>query len=63
MAQTLERSDQTAARGDDADTAASLKIVEAVGDEPPPDYESKRAQWRTALRETAEQQQGARQVA
>jgi len=51
VAQTLEWADEAAARGDHADALAWLNTVEAVGDGLSPDYESRRAQWRTVLRD------------
>ena len=51
VAQTLEWADEAAARGDHANALAWLKTVEAVGDQLTPDYKSRRAQWRTALRD------------
>ncbi len=46
---TLAWADEAAARGDHAGALAWLKTVEAIGDELPELYLSRRAKWRAVL--------------
>jgi hypothetical protein len=49
VARTLESADAAAARGDYADALAWLGSLDAIGHQLDPQYESRRARWRSEL--------------
>ncbi len=51
MARTLGWADDAAARGSHTEALAWLRTIEAVGDQLPNEYVSKRERWQLAVRE------------
>jgi hypothetical protein len=52
VARTLQWADEAAERGDHFDAVAWLETLEAIGDQLPEVYESRRASWSTQLGRT-----------
>ncbi len=53
MARTLGWADDAAARGSHTEALAWLQTIEAVGDQLPNEYVTKRERWQLAVRERA----------
>jgi hypothetical protein len=54
VSRSLEWARESAARGDYADALAWVQVVEAIGDQLQPEYQTKRQAWLSALARTGE---------
>jgi hypothetical protein len=60
VARTLQWADEAAERGDHSDAVAWLAALEAIGDQLPEVYESRRSSWPTQLGRTRLTKEAAR---